>query len=211
MKQAKWSACVLVSLVTAVMGGCLATPPEEEDAADAETLGESRDELLYCDRWAWCPPGYAADVHCSIICGSCPYGRYGSTPNATECIDTTPRGTLTAQPAQVPIATGSLGTTRICASSNIINSQVWVSMDGAPETLFASHYTNGCSNATWIQIGHSYQFTLYAGSGHTNQLATVTVTGVDAGPPVDPCDSCPGNTSCRCGDGVCRSPDQYCP
>lgn len=30
-------------------------------------------------------------------------------------------------------------------------------------------------------------------------------------PPYDPCNYCLGNTSCFCGDGVCRSPMDYCP
>ncbi|WP_148273289.1 hypothetical protein [Stigmatella aurantiaca] len=29
--------------------------------------------------------------------------------------------------------------------------------------------------------------------------------------PYDPCNYCPGNTSCFCGDGVCRPHNQYCP
>jgi hypothetical protein len=155
--------------------------------------------------------GRVGNSGCSIFCGSCLYGRYGSTPNATECIYVAPTGSITAQPTQVSIPPGSLGTTTICANSNVVNSEVWVSMDGAPEALFASYYTGGCSSAPWIQIGHSYQFNLYAGSAHSNLLDSVTVTGVAGGPPPDPCDSCPGGTSCFCGDGVCRSPMEYCP
>jgi hypothetical protein len=212
MRQARLSAWVLVSLLATAVGACNVAPPEEEKVpAEAEVLGEKSDELLSCSPYAYCGPGYARDVHCSILCGSCPYGRYGSPPNATECYYIAPTGSITAQPTQVSILPGSLGTTNICASSNVINSEVWVSMDGAPESLFASNYTSGCASAPWIQIGHSYQFRLYAGSAHSTLLASVTVTGVESGPQPDPCESCYGNTSCFCGDGVCRSPMEYCP
>ena len=222
MKPMKLPTSILVAFLATSSGACSVPLPEEDEpeitdgdvSEEPEAVGESREAFVTCSRYAYCGPGYIASVHCSLQCGSCPYGRYGSIPNATECIYNLPWGNITAQPAQVAIPSGSLGTTSVCASSNVLNSQVWVSMDGGPETLFASHSTSGCSSAPWIQIGHSYDFRLYAGSAHSTLFDSVTVTGVVAGAPeepADPCDSCRSGTSCRCGDGVCRPNTQQCP
>ena len=54
--------------------------------------------------------------------------------------------------------------------------QVWASVDGAPEFLFAQSYT-GSQDATWIQPGHVYTFRLYAGLLKLTLLKTITVTG----------------------------------
>ncbi|HVG62938.1 MAG TPA: hypothetical protein VNA24_30520 [Hyalangium sp.] len=211
MKQTRLSAWLLVSLLATVAGACNVTPLEEA-LDETASLREKSDELLYCNPYTFCPPNYIREVYCSIHCGSCPYGRYGSQPNATECIYSPPWGSITANPAQVSIPLGSLGTTTICTNANVYNTEVWVSMDGGPETLFASHSLSGCASAPWIQIGHSYQFNLYVGSGRLLHLDSVTVTGIQGAPPQGgPCDSCPGNTSCFCGDNVCRSPNEMCP
>jgi hypothetical protein len=213
MKQTRLSVWLLVPLLATAAGACNVTPPEEEALEETAALRERSDELVICNPYAFCPPNHIRDVYCSFQCGSCPYGRYGSQPNATECIYYVfvPSGSITAQPAQVSIPPGSLGTTTVCSSSNVFNSELWVSMDGGPETLFAGHSTSGCSSAPWIQIGHSYQFNLYAGTGRTTLLDSVTVTGVAGGPPDNPCDNCPGGTSCRCGDDVCRPNTDICP
>jgi hypothetical protein len=58
--------------------------------------------------------------------------------------------------------------------------QVWVSVDGAPETLFAN-YATGPAQANWIQPGHVYDFSVYAGTAHTQKIATTRVVGVSPG------------------------------
>lgn len=53
--------------------------------------------------------------------------------------------------------------------------QIWVSMGGAPETLFAEG-SEGSQAAPWIAAGQTYRFSMYAGKTHTTPpLQTVTV------------------------------------
>jgi hypothetical protein len=49
-------------------------------------------------------------------------------------------------------------------------------MDGAPEALFA-RAPSGSQSATWIQPGHDYRFSLYAGTSHSQLLDSVRVHG----------------------------------
>jgi hypothetical protein len=51
---------------------------------------------------------------------------------------------------------------------------VYVSEDGQPEKLFASGST-GRQDAPWIRPDASYEFRLYAGTGHSERLAAATV------------------------------------
>jgi hypothetical protein len=93
-----------------------------------------------------------------------------STPDATVA-----NGALLAFPNPVPAGTGQ-GTTVI---SWIVPSgaagQVWVSIDAAPETLFAQG-PNGAVFAPWIEAGRSYLFSLYVGTSHGGPpLRTMTV------------------------------------
>ena len=53
--------------------------------------------------------------------------------------------------------------------------QVWVSMNGAPDILFAEGIS-GSQVANWIQTGASYAFKLYAGTTHSQLVNSVTVT-----------------------------------
>lgn len=88
-------------------------------------------------------------------------------------------GSISASPV-APVATGATTTTTITwSSSGTSNAQVWVSLDGAPETLFASG-ASGSAMAPWIVPGHDYRFRLYQGTEHTVPLASVTVLGVPA-------------------------------
>jgi hypothetical protein len=90
-------------------------------------------------------------------------------------------GAIGATPSLLSLAPGTLGSTTIdWGTLSNIDAQVWVSMDGAAETLFA-HSPQGPQSADWIQLGHVYAFTLYAGTGHAQALARVTVFGVSPG------------------------------
>lgn len=154
----------------------------------------------------YCPPGYyAAYKTCSYLCtASC------SPFNAWECLPIPdPAGSITASPSTVPVPTGSLGTTRICWNTNVANSQVYVSVDGGTETLFAEA-TSGCQNAPWIQVGPAYDFKLYAGRAHSNLLAQVRVTGTPYTPQPPTCGPCNAGYDCRCGD-ICRPLNMQCP
>src|SRR5690606_5995847 len=156
---------VVLALMVSMVA-CVVEPVDEESVSAAE---QELWNPTFCGTF-WCPYGYTflGNV-CDDFCGPCPYGRYGSTPNASECWPSTPptpSGSISATPENVLVATGSLGTSRICFSSNVEYSEVWVSWNGAPDTLFASERISGCANATWIQAGHTYEFRLYQGQAH---------------------------------------------
>jgi hypothetical protein len=53
--------------------------------------------------------------------------------------------------------------------------EVWVSVDGGPETLFVEG-SSGYKLATWIEPGHRYDFRLYEGKAHDRLLGSVVVT-----------------------------------
>ena len=89
-----------------------------------------------------------------------------------------PSGSITASPTSVSLTPGSLGSSNICwQTSNTVTGQVYVSVDGASEKLFAQS-KQGCQNAAWIQGGHNYNFRLYADQSHVDLLNSVVVTGV---------------------------------
>jgi hypothetical protein len=82
---------------------------------------------------------------------------------------------LTSSPNPVRVDAGRLGTTTIAWSTGRSeDGQVYVSENGQPEKLFASG-TTGSQEAPWIRAGASYEFRLYAGAGHTERLAAITV------------------------------------
>lgn len=85
---------------------------------------------------------------------------------------TTPPPAVSASPN--PTSNGVTNVT--WATNNGSQGQVYVSMNGGPESLFAQG-TGGTNTATWIQAGSTYVFTLYAGTSHSTQLAQTSVTG----------------------------------
>jgi hypothetical protein len=84
--------------------------------------------------------------------------------------------TIAASPN--PVTTGEEpGTTTVTWNTGDGTAgQVYVSKDGAPETLFAEG-TTGSAPAPWIQAGKTFDFSLYAGTEHTKLLAKTQVTG----------------------------------
>ncbi|MBV1857810.1 MAG: hypothetical protein KUG77_05305 [Nannocystaceae bacterium] len=113
------------------------------------------------------------------------------------CFPQNASGSVNASPETVHISSG-LGNTNVswsgCASTN----EVWVSHNGAAETLFARN-KSGSQSAPWIQIGHTYNFCVYEGTAHSNQLDCVTVTGEYEAPPP----SC-FQTGCSWGEHCCE-------
>jgi len=84
---------------------------------------------------------------------------------------------VTATPRAVDIPKGALGTTVLqWSTQGQSTAEVWVSMDGGGEALFARSPAASAS-APWIQSGHDYQFRLYAGTAHSQLLDTVRVYG----------------------------------
>jgi hypothetical protein len=98
----------------------------------------------------------------------------GSPPNAPKA-EGIP-ASITAAPNPVRSEAGKLGTTKIMWSTgNGLWSQVYVSENGRPETLFMQG-EQGSADAAWIGEGE-YEFRLYAGNEHQNLLASVKVRG----------------------------------
>lgn len=105
-------------------------------------------------------------------------------------------GWIDASPETVQISSG-VGNTNVSWSGCADTNEVWVSDNGAGETLFARD-RSGSQNAPWIQIGHTYDFCVYEGTAHSNQLDCVTVTGEYQAPP----QSC-FQTGCPSGQHCC--------
>jgi glucose/arabinose dehydrogenase len=83
---------------------------------------------------------------------------------------------ITASPNPVPAVAGA-GTTRIAWNTGTgAMGQVWVSMNGGPEALFAQG-TTASQSASWISPGNTFRFALYDGTAHRDLLASTTVTG----------------------------------
>lgn len=167
----------LLAYLLASAGACGVNPIDEPD----EGVGVAEQELgpfqTFCG--FTCPSGWARISYiCDSFCGNCSLGPFGSPPNAVECVPPAPAGNVSASPEAVQIVPGSVGSTEICFQSNVAYSQVWVSMNGGSESLFASEHQSGCASASWIQLGQYYDFRYYAGQSHTQLLDTVRVTGV---------------------------------
>ena len=84
--------------------------------------------------------------------------------------------TLTASPNPVTTGEGPGTTTITWNTGDGTTGQVYVSEDGAPETLFTAGPT-GSAPAPWIQAGKTFEFRLYAGTEHANVIAKTQVTG----------------------------------
>jgi hypothetical protein len=84
--------------------------------------------------------------------------------------------TIAASPNPVTTGEGSGTTTVTWNTGDGTIGQVYVSEDGAPETLFAAGPT-GSVPAPWIHAGKTFEFRLYAGTEHTKVLAKTQVTG----------------------------------
>lgn len=81
-------------------------------------------------------------------------------------------GTISADPNPVPAGPGK-GKTKINWSVNEGTGQVYLSIDGGKEELFSGHTG---AEAPWIEEGHTYEFSLYAGEDHKSLLGSVKVT-----------------------------------
>ena len=96
--------------------------------------------------------------------------------NASAASPAAPAATITASPNPVTTGEGSGTTTITWNTGDGAAGQVYVSEDGAPETLFAAGPT-GSAPAPWIRAGKTFEFRLYAGTEHATVLAKTRVTG----------------------------------
>lgn len=89
--------------------------------------------------------------------------------------------TLIAAPNPVPAGFGLSSTTISWDSGDGSVGQVWVSVDGGTERLFAQGPT-GSAEAPWIRRGHAYLFRLYQGTAQATALRQVQVTRLSKEP-----------------------------
>jgi hypothetical protein len=86
-------------------------------------------------------------------------------------------GTITGTPFVVRAPDGGTGTAVLnWATQGFATSEVWLSMDGGAEQLFA-RAVSGSQSAPWVRPGHDYRFNLYADTSHSNLLDSVRVYG----------------------------------
>ena len=83
--------------------------------------------------------------------------------------------TLTATPNPVFAPSGIGTTTIIWDATDAGFGQIFVSVDSGPEVLVAAGAT-GSQSLPWIQAGHTYDFRLYAGAGHSSVIGLARVT-----------------------------------
>lgn len=82
---------------------------------------------------------------------------------------------IAAFPREVVLLPEQLGRTTITwAADGVETAQVWVSANGAEETLFGGGLS-GRQDAPWIQAGATYEFKMYKGLEHKELLGTVTI------------------------------------
>jgi hypothetical protein len=96
--------------------------------------------------------------------------------NASATSPAAPAATITASPNPVTTSEGPGTTTITWNTGDGTTGQVYVSEDGAPETLFSAGST-GSAPAPWIQAGKTFEFRLYARTEHAKVLAKTQVTG----------------------------------
>lgn len=86
-------------------------------------------------------------------------------------------GTITGTPFVVRAPHGGTNTAVLhWATQGFATSEVWLSMDGGAEQLFA-RAVSGSQSAPWIKPGHDYRFNLYAGTSRSRLLDSVRVYG----------------------------------
>lgn len=85
--------------------------------------------------------------------------------------------TVTASPNPVLLVGQGPGTTTVSWNTGDgSGAQVYVSVDGGPEALFAAG-PPGSAAVPWIEAGKTFEFRLYAGTEHAKMLSKTQVTG----------------------------------
>src|SRR3989441_3276470 len=123
--------------------------------------------------------GNIKDFRRSIIINEATKETLASVPAVTPAASDELRGnaSLAALPEQVPVSS-TVGFTEIMwDTGNGSEGEVYVSVNGEPETLFATGPC-GSKHAPWILAGLSHQFRLYAGAKGDRLLKQVSVRGV---------------------------------
>jgi hypothetical protein len=118
------------------------------------------------------PSLFVATIIFLVGCG----GRSPAPVPAEETGQASETGAwIRAAPNPVPIGVGPGRTTLSWDAGASATAQVYVSIDGKTEQLFAGGVHQGSQDAGWIDTGPTYEFRLYAGSDHQTKLADVKV------------------------------------
>ena len=96
--------------------------------------------------------------------------------NVTSASPGASTATITASPNPVPAGEGAGTTTISWNTADGSAGQIYVSVDGEPETLFGTD-ASGSVPAPWIKAEKMYEFRLYAGTQHATVLAKTQVAG----------------------------------
>lgn len=85
--------------------------------------------------------------------------------------------TISADPNPVPAGPDKFGKTKVSWDTGDGSiGEVYVSINGQTEKLFAGNRAKGTLEAPWIGSKGTYEFRLYAGKEHKTVLASVKVT-----------------------------------
>jgi len=132
-------------------------------------------------RKVWLVAGLAAGI---LLGGALVVGYFNWKRNPSTSGDVRPANStapkvppsITATPNPVPAGEGKFGTTTVTWDTGDGSiGEVYVSVNGAAEKLFAGNRSKGSLEAAWIGKG-DHEFRLYAGKEHKTLLASVRVT-----------------------------------
>jgi hypothetical protein len=145
----------------------------------------------------WIRPGSTYEFH--LYAGREHGQQLASVTVTTALVNASTDSTLTTQRPEGPASLTALpnpvlfgadqqdqvGTSTISWSTGTSAlGQLYVSQDGGPDKLFVEG-SDGSAKANWIRPGSRYEFHVYAGREHSQQLASVTVTTARANASTD--------------------------
>jgi hypothetical protein len=87
------------------------------------------------------------------------------------------RARLSAAPNPVPVLSGQGSAILTWSTGDGSVGQIYVSRNGDSEKL-VTQGAEGSAGVSWIELGSTYEFSLYAGTAHKQKLAGVTVRAV---------------------------------
>ena len=158
-----------------------ACSPEQSPASAAQTAAALRTPAAATARVTGAPPtlvpaGALATPQPQNSTAATPAGSSATLEPRVSTPTPAPAAVvLTASPNPVPVEPGRLSNTTITWNTGRADGgEVYVSVNGGPEQLFAAG-TAGAAAAPWISPDATYDFRLYAGSNHSQLLASITV------------------------------------
>lgn len=124
-------------------------------------------------------PSGSADAPWINASGSYVFTLYSGSSHTTTLASATVTkaapASISATPNPVSVSSGSGSTSVSWNTGDGLTGQVYVSVNGGGEVLFAQG-ASGTASAPWISSGSSYTFRLYSGTSHNTVLTSTTVT-----------------------------------